>query len=174
MKLKLKVRSKLPAALVGRTGIAVVKDGLIYDLDLDYSNLVQTSQFDPVNSVFAIWNKFTKQWNTISPASFSSGSFQSITGSSGTVAGGTTLVAIQRASPTATAISLPQVASQAGNAVHLVDWSSSVSQHAITLTPFGSETIMRQSSWSVFSTASQLGSLTLYPSLDLNGWVIAP
>ncbi|WP_207231110.1 hypothetical protein [Bradyrhizobium sp. Leo121] len=174
-RLKLKVRTKLPAALIGRTGIAVAKDGLAYNLDLDYSRLSQASQFDPANSLFAIWNKFTGEWNTISPASFSSGSFQSITGASDTIDDGTSLAAIQRTSPTATALTLPLLANQAGKALVIVDWSSAVTDHTITITPSGSgTTIMQQANWTIHSSADQLAAVILYPSIELNGWAIAP
>lgn len=175
MKLKLKVRSKIPAALVGRTGIAVVKNGLTYYLDLDYSQLAQTSQFDPVNDIFAVWNKQTGIWNTINPASFVTGSFYSAAAASQTVPDGTSLVAIQRTSPSTTALTLPLLSNQGGFSISIVDWSTSVaSDHAITITPTGGATIMRASSWTVYSNATQLGSVTLRPSLSLNGWVISP
>jgi hypothetical protein len=174
MKLKLKVRSKLPAALIGRTGIAVVKDGLKYNLDLDYSGLVQTSQFDSVNDLLAVWNKATGQWNTVSLSSFVGGSFYSATSASQTIPDGTSIVAIQRAGPSATSLTLPLLSHQGGASISIVDWSTSVSSHAITITPSGGATIMQASSWAVYSSAAQFGSATLRPSLDLNGWIISP
>lgn len=91
--------------------------------------------------------------------------------SSDTVPLGATLAAIQRSAPATTALAIPSVVNQRGP-LHIVDWSTSVTNHVITLTPNGAETIMRQSSWQILSSASQLGSLRLYPSPDLSGWVI--
>jgi hypothetical protein len=172
--LKIRVIPRFLAAIFDGVGTKSRKDGLATYIDLDYSRLVQTSQFDPTNTLFAIWNKFTGQWNTISPASFSSGSFQSAASASNTAADGTTLLAVQRAAPATTAITLPLLANQGGKSISIVDFSTSVTNHAITITPTGGATIMGQSSWKLYSTADQLGSLTLRPSLDLNSWVIAP
>lgn len=90
------------------------------------------------------------------------------------VAAGTAAVAIQRASPTATTVTLPTVVSQDGVPLSIIDWSSAVTNHTITITPNGTETIMQAATWLLYSNAAQLGSLTLYPSTTLNGWYIAP
>lgn len=92
----------------------------------------------------------------------------------GSVAAGTAAVAIQKTAPTTTALSLPSVASQDGLPLSIVDWSTSVANHVLTLTPNGTETIMKLASWKLYSTADQLASITLYPSTTLNGWYIAP
>lgn len=175
-KLKLKVRTKLPASLDGRTGINVVKDGLTYHLDLDYSRLVQSSQFDPTNDLLAAWNKATGAWNTINPASLTAGSFHSTTAATDTVPDGTSLVAIQRTSPSATALTLPLLANQGGKALVIVDWSTSVTDHTITITPASGvgTTIMKAANWTIKSSAGQPAAVVIYPSIDLNGWGIAP
>jgi hypothetical protein len=49
-----------------------------------------------------------------------------------------------------------------------------VTDHAVTLTLNGPEKIMKAATCQIFSSAAQLGSLTLYPSIDLTGWYIAP
>lgn len=100
--------------------------------------------------------------------------FQSVTTPTAAVASNVTLLGIQRASPATTGITLPPVATRAGRALQVVDWSSAVVGHAVTLTPFGAETIMRLPAFNLFSTADQLAGVTLQPSTDLNGWVIAP
>ena len=97
-----------------------------------------------------------------------------VTTSSDTVAAGMAAVAINRVAPTATAITLPAVAAQDGIPLRVVDWSTSVTEHTITITPDGSETIMRAASWDIISNSVQLASLTLYPSTTLGGWYIAP
>jgi flavin-binding protein dodecin len=95
-----------------------------------------------------------------------------VTGSSATVAAGTAAVAIQRAAPSTTALALPPVLSQNGVPLHIVDWSTSVTDHTITLTPDGSEKIMQAATWPIYSNTTQLGSLTLYPSTVLGGWYL--
>lgn len=83
-------------------------------------------------------------------------------------------VAVQKTAPTKTELSLPSVLARDGLPLHVVDWSTSVTDHEIELTPNGSETIMTAATWSIYSNSAQLGSLTLYPSTVLNGWYIAP
>ncbi len=90
----------------------------------------------------------------------------------GSIATGTAAAAIQKASPTATALTLPSVANQNGVPLTIVDWSTGVTAHTITLTPAFGETIMRASNYLVYSNSAQLGSLTLYPSTTLNGWYV--
>lgn len=97
-----------------------------------------------------------------------------VASASAPIVAGTAAVAVQRASPAATALTLPSVLAQDGIPLRIIDWSTSVTDHAITMTPDGSETIMRAATWSVFSNSAQLGSITLYPSTTLNGWYIAP
>lgn len=85
-----------------------------------------------------------------------------------------TTIAVQKAAPAATAGTLPTVASRNGRPVSVVDWSTAVVDHTITLTPNGTETIMRQSTWTINSNAANLASVTLWPSVALNGWYIKP
>lgn len=127
-----------------------------------------------------LWNPATAAYELATPALWDSlltGSpyvFQSAAVASNVVNNTTSLLAIQRAAPVATALILPTIASRLGKALQIVDWSSAVAGHAVTLTPSGGATIMRLTSWNLFSTADQLAGITLYPSADLNGWVIAP
>lgn len=90
----------------------------------------------------------------------------------GAISAGTAAVAVQKASPTASAFSLPSVVAQNGIPLTIFDWSSGVTAHTITLTPNGSETIMLQPNITIYSNSAQLGSLTLYPSTTLNGWYV--
>lgn len=95
-----------------------------------------------------------------------------VTGSTATVAAETATVAINRSAPSTTGLTLPTVASQNGVPLRIEDWSTSVTAHTITLTPNGSEKIMRQSTWQIISTASWLANVTLYPSTTLSGWMV--
>ena len=97
-----------------------------------------------------------------------------VTTGSASVAAGTAAVAVQRVAPATTALSLPTVASRDGLPLRIVDWSTSVTDHAITMTPNGTEKIMLAATWTINSNAAQLASVTLYPSTVLNGWYIAP
>lgn len=179
-KLKLKVRTKLPAVLRGGTGIAVTKDGLVYTLDLDYSRLVQLTAPDGAQSMVAIWNRSTGLWNVVSLSTILNGVSdisQDTTSSSDTINDGTTLMTIHRTAPTATALQIPSIFEQGGAKLSIVDYSTSIAaDHVITLTPPGGSgsKIMGKTSWQIFSTATQPGSLTLFPNTALNDWYIAP
>lgn len=128
-----------------------------------------------------LWNAVTSAYAPATPALWNAllaggsvGSFQTVAGASAAVNSGASILAIQRASPAGTLLTLPSVVSRAGRSLQVVDWSTAVVNHQVTLTPAGGETIMQQASWQLLSTAAQLGGITLYPSPDLNGWVIAP
>lgn len=127
-----------------------------------------------------LWNASTSAYELATPAlwkallSPSGYLFQTATNASNAVAGGTSLVAIQRNVPAATTLVLPTVVAQSGKPLQIVDWSIGVVAHTITLQPSGGNTVMQQASWQLLSTAVQLAGITLYPSSDLNGWVIAP
>lgn len=115
-------------------------------------------------------------WGAFLAPVFSGQSFQSVATPTGVVIPGTSLLAVQRAAPTATAITLPSLVAQAAsnNKLQIVDFSTSVANHAITLTTPDGATIMRSASWELLSTADQLAGVTLTPSTNLNAWVIAP
>lgn len=101
--------------------------------------------------------------------------FQSVQAANGIIGVGTTILAVQRDAPAATSLVLPSLASQftTGRTLKIIDWSTNVANHDITLTTPDGASIMKQNTWQMFSNAAQLASLALYPSPDLNGWVIA-
>ncbi len=113
-------------------------------------------------------------WAALFAASLAVSLFQAVTNPTGVVNSATTLLAVRRAAPVTTALTLPSVTARGGKALQLVDWSTAVTAHEIDLTPAGGETIMQLATFKLFSTADQLSGLTLYPSTDLAGWVIAP
>lgn len=113
-------------------------------------------------------------WDALLSAAFSSYSFQSVTGAAGVVSNDTSLLAIQRTAPAATVLQLPSVTNRGGKGLQVVDWSTGIVEHAVIIMPAVGATIMRAASWTLFSTPDQLTGVTLYPSTDLNGWVIAP
>lgn len=129
-----------------------------------------------------LWNAFTAAyelatpglWTAILTASLSGYNFQSAPNASNAVGSLTSLAAIQRASPTATAMRLPTVLSRGGKALQIVDWSTGIVKHTVTLTPAVGNTVMKQASWQLLSTPDQAAGITLYPATELNAWVVAP
>lgn len=113
-------------------------------------------------------------WNALlSPSGYV---FQSAPNANNVVTAGTSLLAIQRAAPAATAIILPNLITQFnfGKDVNIVDFSTGVINHTITITTPDGSTIMQQNSWELLSAANQLAGIKLNPSPDLNAWVITP
>ena len=101
--------------------------------------------------------------------------FQAVTMANDTVAPATSLLAVERVGPIATALTLPSVGLRSSRPLQIVDWSSALAaDHTITLSPAGGETIMKLASFQLVSTPDQLAGVTLYPSTDLLAWVIAP
>lgn len=128
-----------------------------------------------------LWNASTGSYVPATPALWDAllvGAFgyvfQSVTTASDLVNDTTSLLAIQRAAPVATTLTLGSVVARRGRALRIVDWSSAVAGHAITLAPASGSTIMRLTSFQLLSTPDQLAGITLHPSTDLNGWAVAP
>lgn len=130
-----------------------------------------------------LWSAAEGAYQVATPALWNTGgssqggySFQSVAGVSGVIQPGVSILAVQRAAPAATALVLPDLSAQwsSGRELKIVDWSTAVTNHTITLTTPDGSTIMQQADWQLFSSAAQLAGVTLYPSPDLNGWVIAP
>lgn len=99
--------------------------------------------------------------------------FQSVVTGAAAVGSLTSMLAIQRVNPAATALALPSVLTRT-RPLQLVDWSTAVVDHQITLTAFAGETVMLLPSFVLLSNAVQLAGVTLYPASQLNGWAIAP
>lgn len=129
-----------------------------------------------------LWNASTGAYALATPALWnallapSGYLFQSAAVASNVINSGVTILTVQRTAPTATALVLPALASQwlTGRPLKIVDWSTTVTNHLITLTPSDGSTIMRLMSWQLLSTADQLAGITLHAVPDINGWVIAP
>lgn len=83
-------------------------------------------------------------------------------------------IAVNRAAPSATAGTLPAVATRNGLPISITDWSTSIVDHTITLTPNGAETIMRQATFPLYSNDSFRASVMLWPSVALSGWYMRP
>lgn len=105
---------------------------------------------------------------------------QQFTGSSGTINAATDIAYVNRSGPATTALTLPDASLREGRALLVADYSQSVTDHAITLTPFqASQKVMRQSTWPLYSNSVSLGSVKLVPIVDPDDsnnyvWIIAP
>lgn len=151
-------------------------------------NQAKTLWFKPALSSWAaegvvfLWNAADAQYELATPALwealFTASAptvFQSVNAAGPVaIASATSLLAVQRAAPVNTALTLPAVASRNGKLLRVVDWSTAVAGHEIDVTAAGGETIMQRATFKLFSTADQLAGVQLYPSIDLTGWVIAP
>ena len=132
--------------------------------------------------VFYIWNPVTQAYNVATPAlwqaflSISSSHFQSLPNANNVINPGVTLAAVQRVAPANTAVLLPTIAAQylSQRDVDLIDYSTGVVNHTITITTPDGSAIMQKAQWQLLSTADQLAGIKLRPSPDLNSWIIAP
>ena len=154
------------------------------------ANQAQTAWFQPAvpswtgEGVLFLWNAGTSSYQLATPSLWaallapiiSGYSFQLVNGAAAGVAAGTSLCVINRNAPAATTLTLPTLAGQfaTGKKLQIVDFSTNVSNHVISInTPDGS-TIMRQAVWELLSNSAQLSGVMLQPSPDLNSWIIAP
>jgi hypothetical protein len=134
--------------------------------------------------VLFLWNVRTLKYEIATPAlwtallgAIASGySFQLATAAANTILAGTSLLAVQRAGPVTTSLVLPNLAAQwiSTRRLQIVDFSTAVTGHTITLTTADGATIMQKTSWGLFSSADQLAGVMLQPTPDLNSWIIAP
>lgn len=103
------------------------------------------------------------------------GAVQAVVDGAATVGNSASAAVISRNAPATTAIQLPSIRNRTNRApLSIVDFSTNVTDHIITLTPYGTEKVMQQATWPMYSTAASLASLRLYPSIELNQWIIAP
>jgi len=134
--------------------------------------------------VLFLWNAFIKSYQQATPALWDamlapSGKyvFQKVTGGAGVILPGVSLLAVKRVAPVATALTLPLLVAQwgTGRPLKIVDFSTGVVGHTITITPpADGSTIMQLGAWNLFSNDASLAGVTLTPSPDLNAWVITP
>lgn len=152
-------------------------------------NQPSTAWFKPASPSYTaegmlfLWDGATGQYEVATAALWiallsggSSYAFQSAASATNIITDGTSLLAVQRAAPTATSLILPNLINQfhTGRRLQIVDFSTSITKHVITLTTIDGSTIMQLPSWQLLSTSVQLAGVMLQPSPDLNSWVIAP
>jgi hypothetical protein len=169
--IKLKVATRFPALIEGRTGITVAKVNGNYFVDIDYT------KFTPLTSVPTpdIPNLYTLVWNIVT------GSYElvplAVLGQIG--ASGNTIIAnasylvqqndgviICKFSAPGT-ISLPLAGNHNGP-VHISDGNLNASVNNITITPAGGETIAGLAQWTL---AGDGAGITLYP-VSGTGWFL--
>lgn len=152
------------------------------------ANQATTVWFQPAvpswlaEGVFYIWNAVTQRYEVATPALwqtiFAPGAsvFQSLPDANNAINPGVTLAAVQRVAPANTAVVLPTIAAQyvTQKDIDLIDYSTGVANHQITISTTDGATIMQRATWDLFSTADQLAGIKLRPSPDLNAWIIAP
>jgi hypothetical protein len=103
------------------------------------------------------------------------GDHKRVTGASDSIGTADMLVTIERAGPTTTALALPAVETFIHPQLLIADYSSDVTDspgHLITITPNGTQKIMRQSTWPLFSNSASLASVRLIPVIALPAWIV--
>jgi hypothetical protein len=131
-----------------------------------------------------LWNAAVPGYQVATPALWSallSGavlgySFQSLPNANNVIGNAVSLAAVQRVAPAATNVVLPNLAlyHATGLKLQVVDFSTGVVNHIITLTTSDGATIMQRNSWQLGSNAAQLSGVMLTASPDLDSWIIAP
>jgi len=163
---------------------------LVISATAPLSNQATTVWFQPASpswsaeGVLFLWNAAATAYQPATPALWAAYLiplqagyvFQSAAAASVAITAGVSLLAVQRAAPVATGLILPNLAAQfaSGKKLQIVDFSTGVANHTITLTTPDGATIMGLASWQLLSTAFQLSGVMLQPSPDLNSWIIAP
>lgn len=105
---------------------------------------------------------------------------EQFTGSSGTIATATDIAYVNRSAPATTDLTLPDASLREGRPLSVLDYSQSVTDHTITLTPFqASQKVMRQSTWPLYSNSVSLAGVRLVPIVDPDNsanwvWIIVP
>lgn len=139
--------------------------------------------------VLFLWNATTMSYQVATPALWtalfavvlSGYSFQSAVAANNNIAVGTTILAVQRDNgniATATALVLPNLGAQWAlyptRKLQIVDFSTNILSHDITISTADGSTIMQRNNFQIFSTPDQLAGISLLPVPDLNAWVITP
>ena len=139
--------------------------------------------------VLFLWNATTEAYEVATPALWtalfslveSGYSFQSAPDANNNILVGTTVLAVQRDNggiAAATSLTLPNLGTQWAQAptgkIQIVDFSTNILSHDITIsTPDGS-TIMGLASLQVYSTPDQRAGVSLQPVPELNAWIVTP
>jgi hypothetical protein len=84
-----------------------------------------------------------------------------------------TVIVINKAAASATAIAIPQAAKYLGAQLFILDWNGNAG--VITLTPAGADQINAKPTWSITSTATAPAAIRLIPvnQSGMAGWLLA-
>lgn len=159
------------------------------------ANQASTAWFVPASPSWTaegalfLWNAINNDYEPATPALWtallslvlSGYSFQSVAAPANNISVGTTVLAVQRGNgnaPTATSLVLPSLGAQwAKNPtgkLQIVDFSTDIVQHTITVSTADGSTIMQRPNFLLYSTPDQLAGVMLQPVPELNSWIIAP
>lgn len=105
------------------------------------------------------------------------GIIQTVTGASATIDKDTELVVIDRNAPVATTLNIFDLM-LADSLLGILDWSSNITEHTITLVPAGGQTIMKFATFPIVSTGNggattfSRASVILTPIKSLLTWMV--
>jgi hypothetical protein len=138
--LKLRVNTRIPAQFTDGDGISITKANGVYTVGLDYTGMDEITAFDAGEKLFAVYDRTTGIWNSVSLASLiSSGqTYQVITTGDCTVADTDGLIIINKTVGAATGVTLPASATKVGK-FKIVDFKADSGTNNITISADGSE-----------------------------------
>jgi len=127
-----------------------------------------------------LWNPAALAWQVATPQLWqiflnpTGYVFDSLIAANNVIPAGVSVAAVQRVAPGVTSITLPSLGDQflSQKDLEIVDYSTGVVGHTITITPVGAGvTIMQRPTLQLLSTADYLAGVRLRACPDLNAWV---
>lgn len=168
--LRLRGSSRIPADLIGGTGIDVTRDAAEYTIDLDFSELGQLTSFDDLTQVYlAVQNATSGAFGRVLLSTFinNAQTTQTITTGDVTVANADGLIIVNKTVGAATTVTLGAAASKIGP-VKIVDFKGDAGTNNITINAAGSDKFNGAlSSWVISGDG---GSVVLHP--HSGGWAV--
>lgn len=159
--LKFKVLPRIPANLVGANSISIIKNGVTYTIEPDYSGLNELPSFDPTQEQIVVYNPVTQTWNKISLATLVNNAITSVrvVTEAGTITVGTNtrvLIMNRTADESPSNIVLPAAASKIGD-LKIVDWKGNSGSFPHTVALSGSEKFNGGlSTWKVWADGASI------------------
>lgn len=160
--LKLRGGTGFALPLIGRIGLLFEKVGGIWYGDLDYSKLVEITSFDASQKLFAVYDRTTEVWNTVSFASLiAAGQTQQIVDDGDVVVmPNDGLIAINKPIGAATSVTLPLASAKVGP-VKIGDYKGDAATNPITIHTQGADKFSGNlSTWVI---GADTGSVVLHP-----------
>lgn len=159
---KLRIRTKLPAALLGGTGISIVKNGLVYTVAEDWSKFANLAAYDPSAQQVLIQSTVDGSFALATIAQVIAASqTQQIKTTAGdvAVAANDGAIIVNKTAGGATNINFPLAGNKVGDCL-VADFKGDAGTNNITINPTAPETIMGQASYII---AANGGSVRLKP-----------